>query len=222
MNVRNPTVTRSPQPYINKRGAFCVTWCALRVIAREKLSLLHFANLHRNNHHHPSPGFDKRLAIPQPHATAMYRAALPPPLTASAREARFAFYCTLCSKGYSRVHEFEAHENSYDHQHKKRFLEMKALQKKPMSTPSRSEGAASGIKPISLPAAESGGVKKKKGGFKSAFGTGAVRVEGAGGGEDKKKEAEVKKNEDDGRRVESDTEDEDGEERYDPAAPTGI
>ena len=25
----------------------------------------------------------------------------------------------LCSKGYSRMNEFEAHESSYDHQHKK-------------------------------------------------------------------------------------------------------
>jgi hypothetical protein len=25
----------------------------------------------------------------------------------------------LCQKGYSRINEFEAHENSYDHQHKK-------------------------------------------------------------------------------------------------------
>lgn len=28
----------------------------------------------------------------------------------------------LCSKGYSRMNEFEAHENSYDHQHKKVLL----------------------------------------------------------------------------------------------------
>ena len=39
--------------------------------------------------------------------------------TESAREARKSFYCDLCQKGYSRVNEFEAHEGSYDHQHKK-------------------------------------------------------------------------------------------------------
>ena len=39
--------------------------------------------------------------------------------TESAREARKSFYCELCQKGYSRINEFEAHEGSYDHQHKK-------------------------------------------------------------------------------------------------------
>lgn len=39
--------------------------------------------------------------------------------TESAREARKSFYCELCSKGYSRMNEFEAHEGSYDHLHKK-------------------------------------------------------------------------------------------------------
>jgi hypothetical protein len=39
--------------------------------------------------------------------------------TESAREARKSFCCDLCQKGYSRINEFEAHEGSYDHQHKK-------------------------------------------------------------------------------------------------------
>lgn len=39
--------------------------------------------------------------------------------TESAREARKAFYCDLCQKGYGRITEFEAHEGSYDHLHKK-------------------------------------------------------------------------------------------------------
>lgn len=39
--------------------------------------------------------------------------------TESAREARKSFYCELCSKGYARMNEFEAHEGSYDHLHKK-------------------------------------------------------------------------------------------------------
>ena len=39
--------------------------------------------------------------------------------TESAREARKSFYCELCQKGYSRINEFEAHESSYDHSHKK-------------------------------------------------------------------------------------------------------
>lgn len=39
--------------------------------------------------------------------------------TESAKEARKAFYCELCSKGYGRINDFEAHESSYDHLHKK-------------------------------------------------------------------------------------------------------
>lgn len=41
------------------------------------------------------------------------------PQTESAREARKSFYCELCGKGYSRMNEFETHEGSYDHLHKK-------------------------------------------------------------------------------------------------------
>jgi hypothetical protein len=146
----------------------------------------------------------------------MSRAALPPPLTASAREARFAFYCTLCSKGYSRIHEFEAHENSYDHQHKKRFLEMKALQKKPARRGSndRSLGAG-GVKPITL---NLGGEKtgvKKKGGFKSAFGGGEVKVEGV----PKADENEERRRAEEEPVEESDDE---GWGGYDPAQPTGV
>lgn len=37
----------------------------------------------------------------------------------------------MCSKGYARINEFEAHENSYDHQHRKRLKEMKALTRNP-------------------------------------------------------------------------------------------
>ena len=39
--------------------------------------------------------------------------------TESAKEARKAFYCELCAKGYGRINDFEAHESSYDHLHKK-------------------------------------------------------------------------------------------------------
>ncbi|CCX33209.1 zinc finger domain-containing protein [Pyronema domesticum] len=142
---------------------------------------------------------------------------LPPPLTASAREARFAFYCTLCSKGYSRIHEFEAHENSYDHQHKKRFQEMKAMQK-PVFKSERSDDGGGGVM-RAIKIEPLGG--KKKGGFKSAFGA----VEGKkdegkvlAGGKDpavtgKKEEAAEQREE------ESETEDE--ADAYDPERPTG-
>lgn len=43
------------------------------------------------------------------------------------------FFCELCQKGYSRSQELEAHENSYDHQHKKRLKEMKAMTRNPTS-----------------------------------------------------------------------------------------
>ncbi|KAI5843634.1 zinc finger domain-containing protein [Tricharina praecox] len=143
----------------------------------------------------------------------MSRATLPPPLTASAREARFAFYCTLCSKGYSRVHEYEAHENSYDHQHKKRFQEMKALQK-PIARPRRASLEHGGIKPISLGDGAAGA--KKKGGFRSAFGGGEVKIDGA----PPAAKMEEREREHEGV-VESESEDE-GWERYDPERPTGV
>ncbi|KAF4550996.1 Hypothetical protein D9617_15g043500 [Elsinoe fawcettii] len=43
------------------------------------------------------------------------------------------FFCTLCAKGYLRAPELEAHENSYDHQHKKRLKEMTRLTRNPTS-----------------------------------------------------------------------------------------
>ncbi|KAF2153742.1 hypothetical protein K461DRAFT_115555 [Myriangium duriaei CBS 260.36] len=43
------------------------------------------------------------------------------------------FTCTLCAKSYARFPELEAHENSYDHQHKKRLKDMKALTRNPTS-----------------------------------------------------------------------------------------
>ncbi|KAF9346719.1 G patch domain-containing protein 8 [Mortierella sp. AD094] len=36
-----------------------------------------------------------------------------------------AFYCALCDKQYERIADYEAHLSSYDHNHKKRFKEMK-------------------------------------------------------------------------------------------------
>ncbi|KAG0052902.1 G patch domain-containing protein 8 [Gryganskiella cystojenkinii] len=36
-----------------------------------------------------------------------------------------AFYCQLCDKQYERISEYEVHLSSYDHNHKKRFKDMK-------------------------------------------------------------------------------------------------
>ncbi|CAH8272344.1 unnamed protein product [Arabidopsis lyrata] len=43
------------------------------------------------------------------------------------KEIRKVFYCELCSKQYRTVMEFEGHLSSYDHNHKKRFKEMKEM-----------------------------------------------------------------------------------------------
>ncbi|KAI9830430.1 MAG: hypothetical protein M1819_005682 [Sarea resinae] len=156
----------------------------------------------------------------------------PAPKTESAREARKSFFCELCQKGYSRMNEFEAHESSYDHQHKKRLKEMKQMQRDPLASSKarRAERKAdekSGlitIKPVKLdttPAA-SGGFKK--GGFKNAFsdvekeetvtekpGAGFKKAFGDSG-EVKPQKSEL---------ADSDTEDEEYE-HYDPRHPTGC
>lgn len=39
------------------------------------------------------------------------------------------FYCELCNKQYTKISEYETHLSSYDHHHKKRFIEMKQIDK---------------------------------------------------------------------------------------------
>ncbi|KAF5678494.1 c2h2 type zinc finger containing protein [Fusarium heterosporum] len=102
------------------------------------------------------------------------------PPTASAREAQKSFYCQLCSKGYSRMNDYEAHLSSYDHSHKQRLKDMKAMVRDPNagSRARKAEAKADGLISIKLPGQETvtggggGGFKKggfKKSGFKSAF-----------------------------------------------------
>ncbi|KAL1311290.1 hypothetical protein AAFC00_001474 [Neodothiora populina] len=55
---------------------------------------------------------------------------LPSAQTESARELARKFYCELCGKGYARIDQIETHENSYEHQHRKRAKEMRALTNK--------------------------------------------------------------------------------------------
>ncbi|KAL6963536.1 hypothetical protein U1Q18_035625 [Sarracenia purpurea var. burkii] len=43
------------------------------------------------------------------------------------KEIRKVFYCELCNKQYKLAVEFEAHLSSYDHNHRKRFKEMREL-----------------------------------------------------------------------------------------------
>ncbi|KAK3049174.1 hypothetical protein LTR09_009593 [Extremus antarcticus] len=60
--------------------------------------------------------------------------ALPQATTDSAREARKSFFCELCHKGYARMNDFEAHEGSYDHQHRKRLKDLRTLTRDPAAT----------------------------------------------------------------------------------------
>ncbi|KAH0497482.1 hypothetical protein TgHK011_004782 [Trichoderma gracile] len=106
---------------------------------------------------------------------------LPPAQTTSAKEAQKSFYCTLCSKGYSRMNDYEAHLSSYDHSHKQRLKDMKAMVRDPNAGAKarRAEAKADGIVSIKLSEQDApssggggGGFKKggfKKTGFKSAF-----------------------------------------------------
>jgi uncharacterized protein (UPF0297 family) len=117
---------------------------------------------------------------PQRHQT------LPPAATAAAREALQSFYCELCSKGYSRMNDYEAHLSSYDHSHKQRLKDMKAMVRDPnaVARARKAEAKADGIVSIKIGQADAqsggassgggggGGFKKggfKKSGFKSAF-----------------------------------------------------
>ncbi|MCJ1365351.1 hypothetical protein MMC16_004472, partial [Acarospora aff. strigata] len=151
----------------------------------------------------------------------------------------------LCSKGYSRMNEFEAHESSYDHQHKKRLKEMKQMTRDPLASSKarRAERKAdekSGlitIKPVGSTSTSTAvnttttttTTGFRKGGFRSAFGGGGgEKGEGEGeAGEVGVREGlpkvlkmvdEVGKDEGEG---ESDGEDE-GDEYYDPERPTGC
>ncbi|KAG4434479.1 hypothetical protein IFR05_010022 [Cadophora sp. M221] len=157
----------------------------------------------------------------------------PSPKTESAREAVRSFYCELCSKGYARMNEYEAHLSSYDHSHKQRLKDMRQLTRDPLASSKARKAEAkansqSGLISIKLgesgsSGGGSGGFKKagfKKAGFKSAF----APVDGEGVKEEGRAEVKEEKTELPGSlRVvdqgESDTEDE-GYEMYDPRHPT--
>ncbi|KAM0808346.1 hypothetical protein AB5N19_08689 [Seiridium cardinale] len=153
---------------------------------------------------------------------------LPSAQTASARAARQSFYCELCSKGYSRMNDYEAHLSSYDHSHRQRMKDMKQMVKDPTAAArarkaeQKSEGMISiklGEGGASSNATPGGGFKKggfKKSGFKSAFAPidgdeVKEEVPAAAKGEVKEKTL--------GLQGESETEDE-GYEVYDPRKPT--
>jgi hypothetical protein len=144
------------------------------------------------------------------------------------------------------MNDYEAHLSSYDHSHKQRLKDMKAMVRDPAATARarRQEQKAEGVISIKLgeaaagnaggagagagAAAAGGGFKKggfKKTGFKSAFGPVAGGAAAAAPKEDAglgKKEGEPKMGlavPVKSELVESDTEDE-GYEVYDPRRPT--
>ncbi|KAG7291420.1 hypothetical protein NEMBOFW57_001439 [Staphylotrichum longicolle] len=169
-----------------------------------------------------------------------------PPADVVRREALQSFYCQLCQKGYSRMNDYEAHLSSYDHSHKQRLKDMKAMVRDPAAARARrQEQKADGVISIKLGeaasassspgvgggggAAAGGGFKKggfKKTGFKSAFvpvgGGAAAAVPGKEEDGPRKGEGELKVGLAAATKsalVESDTEDE-GYEMYDPRKPT--
>lgn len=143
--------------------------------------------------------------------------------------ARAAFFCDLCQKGYARANEYAAHESSYDHTHKKRLKELKAMDKSmsdSVSKARRNEEKAAGIikiNPIALGSAAAkreGGGGFKKGGFRSAFGKAAEEEgEKAVEAELAAVEAPVSCAADAPHVLESDDED---YENYNPRRPTGC
>ncbi|KAF3054829.1 putative c2h2 type zinc finger containing protein [Daldinia childiae] len=165
---------------------------------------------------------------------------LPPAQTSSARAALQSFYCDLCSKGYSRMNDYEAHLGSYDHSHRQRMKDMKQMVKDPTAgaRARKAEAKADGLisiklggdsNPIGIGGGGSGGgggFKKggfKKSGFKSAF----TPIGGMVDDEDTKTkdpDTNMSANKDEKAipkdlSAESDTEDE-GYEVYDPRLPT--
>ncbi|ATY62715.1 C2H2 finger domain [Cordyceps militaris] len=156
---------------------------------------------------------------------------LPPAATSSARDAQKSFYCTLCAKGYARMNDYEAHLGSYDHAHKQRAKDMKAMVRDPAAAARarKAEAKADGLVAIKMPeaggASSTAGFKKsgfKKSGFKSAM----VPVESAAQQETTRAapapvqpETVITKAPLGAGLGESDTEDE-GYEVYDPRYPT--
>ena len=120
------------------------------------------------------------------------------------------------------MNEYEAHENSYDHQHKKRLKEMKEMQRAVVPKKEEKGGPLISVK-LGGSAAKgeadtrSGGVKgggwKKVGGFKNAFAL-------ADGREERVEKAEVEG--EGGMQEEVDSDVTDDEDYYDPRRPTGC
>lgn len=118
------------------------------------------------------------------------------------------------------MNEFEAHESSYDHLHKKRLKEMKEMQRQVGTSTNKGREEKGPLVKIQLGGKKEGeGVKPggfKKGGFKSAFGP----VED----EEVKKEMveEERMDVEDPKAEAEDSDVTDEEDYYDPRRPTGC
>jgi hypothetical protein len=123
----------------------------------------------RTNFLPPHSALSELTRLPQRHHT------LPQAQTSSARAALQSFYCQLCAKGYTRMNDYESHLGSYDHTHKQRLKDMKAMVRDPAAQERarRAEAKADGLVSIRLEEAPAGAAPKKggfkKSGFKSAF-----------------------------------------------------
>ncbi|QDS75339.1 hypothetical protein FKW77_002052 [Venturia effusa] len=95
----------------------------------------------------------------------------PAPQTASALEAAKSFYCELCGKGYSRMPEYQAHQSSYDHQHKQRLKDMKEMSKDPNAAAKAKKAQEAEKKKAGIISIKITGEDKpmKKSGFKKLF-----------------------------------------------------
>jgi len=114
------------------------------------------------------------------------------------------------------MNEFEAHESSYDHQHKKRLKEMKEMQRQ-VQPKKEEKGPLMQIKIGGTPksASQTGG-GFKRGGFKSAF---APAEDETAADVKKEDDAEMVDEED---RKPEDSDLTDDEYYYDPRRPTGC
>lgn len=117
------------------------------------------------------------------------------------------------------MNEFEAHESSYDHQHKKRLKETKDLQRQIQNSGRKEEkGPLMSIKLGGASTKTTAGGGFKKGAFKNAF----APVGNDDGSKKEETESTTTQKQED-RRVEAEDSDlTDQEDYYDPRKPTGC
>lgn len=116
------------------------------------------------------------------------------------------------------MNDYEAHQSSYDHQHKKRLKEMKEMQRQ-VQPKKEEKGPLVQIKLGGSGKGASSGSGFKKGGFKSAFGLAEEELEVK-----KEDEEDVVAKQAENKEVvaQDDSDVTDEEDYYDPKRPTGC